>query len=119
MRRAADLYDRKLITDVLCCILYGFWCIAVLYLELSHRIPRAVEQRIDQAAPLPDPAGPYSSIGESFSMPAPYSLVDRSLLILINIYIELYIIYVLKKNQNAPRPSEHPPVMGGKCQNVY
>ena len=24
----------------------------------------------------------------------------------------------LKKNQNAPRPSEHPPVMGGKCQNV-
>ena len=24
----------------------------------------------------------------------------------------------LKKNQNAPRPSEHPPVMGKKCQNV-
>ena len=24
----------------------------------------------------------------------------------------------LKKNQNAPRPSEHPLVMGGKCQNV-
>ena len=24
----------------------------------------------------------------------------------------------LKKNQNAPRPSEHPPVMGEKCQNV-
>ena len=24
----------------------------------------------------------------------------------------------LKKNQNAPRPSEHPPVRGGKCQNV-
>ena len=22
--------------------------------------------------------------------------------------------YYLKKNQNAPRPSEHPPVMGGK-----
>ena len=21
----------------------------------------------------------------------------------------------LKKNQNAPRPSEHPPVMGEKC----
>ena len=24
----------------------------------------------------------------------------------------------LKKNQNAPRPSEHPPVREGKCQNV-
>ena len=24
----------------------------------------------------------------------------------------------LKKNQNTPRPSEHPPVMGKKCQNV-
>ena len=29
-----------------------------------------------------------------------------------------YLFYFLKKNQNAPRPSEHPPVMGGKCQNV-
>ena len=25
----------------------------------------------------------------------------------------------LKKNQNAPRPSEHPPVMGEKYQNVF
>ena len=25
---------------------------------------------------------------------------------------------VLWKNLNAPRPSEHPPVRGGKCQNV-
>ena len=24
----------------------------------------------------------------------------------------------LKKNQNAPRPSEHPPVRGKNCQNV-
>ena len=24
----------------------------------------------------------------------------------------------LKKNLNAPRPSEHPPVWGEKCQNV-
>ena len=24
----------------------------------------------------------------------------------------------LKKNQNVPRPSEHPPVRGKKCQNV-
>ena len=30
----------------------------------------------------------------------------------------LQIIYYLKKNQNAPRPSEHPPVRGKKCQNV-
>ena len=26
--------------------------------------------------------------------------------------------YCLKKNLNAPRPSEHPPVRGKKCQNV-
>ena len=26
--------------------------------------------------------------------------------------------YYLKKNLNAPRPSEHPPVRGKKCQNV-
>ena len=25
----------------------------------------------------------------------------------------------LKKNQNAPRPSEHAPVRGEKCRNVY
>ena len=25
---------------------------------------------------------------------------------------------ISKKNQNAPRPSEHPPVRGKKCQNV-
>ena len=25
----------------------------------------------------------------------------------------------LKKNLNAPRPSEHPPVRGKKCQDVY
>ena len=25
---------------------------------------------------------------------------------------------LLKKNQNAPRPSEHPPVREEKCQNV-
>ena len=27
-------------------------------------------------------------------------------------------VWNLKKNQNAPRPSEHPSVMGKKCQNV-
>ena len=26
--------------------------------------------------------------------------------------------WCLKTNQNAPRPSEHTPVRGGKCQNV-
>ena len=27
-------------------------------------------------------------------------------------------VVFLKKNLNAPRPSEHPPVRGKKCQNV-
>ena len=31
--------------------------------------------------------------------------------------IAIYYLY-LKKNLNAPRPSEHPPVRGKKCQNV-
>ena len=30
----------------------------------------------------------------------------------------VHIINCLKKNLNAPRPSEHPPVRGEKCQNV-
>ena len=29
-----------------------------------------------------------------------------------------HLVYFLEKNQNAPRPSEHPPVRGKKCQNV-
>ena len=33
-------------------------------------------------------------------------------------YCEDFVPLFLKKNQNAPRPSEHPPVMGEKCQNV-
>ena len=33
----------------------------------------------------------------------------------MNILVTMY----LKKNQNAPRPSEHPPVRGKKCQNGY
>ena len=38
----------------------------------------------------------------------------------INNPITTILLYIcLKKNQNAPRPSEHPPVRGGKCQNVY
>ena len=41
--------------------------------------------------------------------------VDASGLGNIYIYIYTYIIYCcLKKNQNAPRPSEHPPVRGEK-----
>ena len=34
--------------------------------------------------------------------------------------IHTYIVHcgILKKKQNAPRPFEHPPVRGGKCQNV-
>ena len=35
------------------------------------------------------------------------------------IFIKLHItVLYLKKNQTTPRPSEHPPVMGKKCQNV-
>ena len=30
----------------------------------------------------------------------------------------VYLVAFLKKNLNAPRPSEHPPVRGEKCQNV-
>ena len=33
-------------------------------------------------------------------------------------YINININNILKKNQNTPRPSEHPPVRGKKCQNV-
>ena len=29
-----------------------------------------------------------------------------------------FVFAFLKKDQNAPRPSEHLPVRGGKCQNV-
>ena len=29
------------------------------------------------------------------------------------------LLFCLKKNLNAPRPSEHPPVRGKKCQNVW
>ena len=29
-----------------------------------------------------------------------------------------FVFIFLKKNLNAPRPSEHPPVRGEKCQNV-
>ena len=63
---------------------------------------------------------------------ATHSLCD---FILNNTGVQLYTVYVLKKysstsligmyrsmclkkNQNAPRPSEHPPVRGKKCQNV-
>ena len=33
-------------------------------------------------------------------------------------YYVMTIIQYLKKNQSTSRPSEHPPVMGEKCQNV-
>ena len=52
-------------------------------------------------------------------------LKDRALLrtsnnaALLSVYHVYYIgVCSLKKNQSTPRPSEHPPVMGGKCQNV-
>ena len=61
-------------------------------------------------------------------------MTDRSLRIILyqqySVHVEQYIsvrytqdlvlsfFWFLKKNQNAPRPSEHPPVRGKKCQNV-
>ena len=39
------------------------------------------------------------------------------ILFLFYFYFSLSFIF-LKKNLNAPRPSEHPPVRGKKCQNV-
>ena len=38
------------------------------------------------------------------------TIIDSRTIIIVTMY--------LKKNQNAPRPSKHPPVMGKKCQNV-
>ena len=35
-----------------------------------------------------------------------------------NIRVTYGTFFCLKKNQNAPRLSEHPPVRGKKCQNV-
>ena len=34
------------------------------------------------------------------------------------ILVSFFLFACLKKNLNAPRPSEHPPVRGKKCQNV-
>ena len=33
-------------------------------------------------------------------------------------YVSVSLCVCSKKKQNAPRPSEHPPVKGKKCQNV-
>ena len=33
-------------------------------------------------------------------------------------FITTTLSFVFKEKQNAPRPSEHPPVRGEKCQNV-
>ena len=35
-----------------------------------------------------------------------------------DVFLWCYVCF-LKKNQNAPRPSEHPPVRRKKCQNVW
>ena len=48
-------------------------------------------------------------------------LIDREVYRILCTY-ELIVLHMLgmflKKNLNAPRPSEHPPVWGKKCQNV-
>ena len=40
------------------------------------------------------------------------------IIIIVDYFITTYRLLFLKKNQNAPRPSEHPPVRGKKCQSV-
>ena len=50
-----------------------------------------------------------------YCLPKPF-LVYGSMLLLSTLILSS--CSILKKNQNAPRPSEHPPVMGEKCQNV-
>ena len=44
---------------------------------------------------------------------APFSYRNRTPH-LYEIFLLRFVIWFLKKNQNAPRPSEHPPVMGEK-----
>ena len=56
-----------------------------------------------------DPAVPFPR------QPSSRILCTNDLIVLHPLGI---LFYFLKKNQNAPRPSEHPPIMGKKCQNV-
>ena len=49
--------------------------------------------------------------------PSPHSHTARSEKI-INKNHATCKVFFLKKNQTTSRPSVHPPVMGGKCQNV-
>ena len=36
----------------------------------------------------------------------------------VSVLFQMQVQFILNKNLNAPRPSEHPPVRGKKCQNV-
>ena len=45
-------------------------------------------------------------------------VVAVGMICLLFSFVVSYMERILKKNQNAPRPSEHPPVRGKKCQNV-
>ena len=54
-------------------------------------------------------------------LPVPSGIINT--IININstrVHVECFVAnwHFLKKIQNAPRPSEHSPVRGGKCQNV-
>ena len=68
---------------------------------------------------------------EIFLMPCAVSLEDSYTRATVPVECFCYSVYIavllvshvnayirLKKKQNAPRPSEHPPVMGKICQNV-
>ena len=72
-------------------------------------------------APRPSEHPPVR--GKLLSLPALFVLflfVTRyvATLLLFHLFLPCFGFYCLKKNQNAPRPSEHPPVMGEKCQDV-
>ena len=53
-----------------------------------------------------------------YSVIAPFFLSFLFRFVMRIILLSLELCRCLKKNQNAPRPSEQPPVMGKKCQNV-
>ena len=59
---------------------------------------------------------PYFSGFLFFSFPIIIACVLNFWVLLFS--FDFFTIMCLKKNQNAPRPSEHPLVMGEKCQNV-
>ncbi|CAM9880297.1 unnamed protein product [Ascophyllum nodosum] len=59
-------------------------------------------------------ASPNLASRDRFGRPSP-----RQPLSILHTQAKDNVCACLKKNQNAPKPSQHSPVRGGKCQNVY